>query len=49
MEDNLVEAENHKSRNSSLEVLRLLAMCIIIFHHFVVHGIFPFGMGIIGS
>lgn len=31
----------HKSRNSSFEVLRLIAMTIIIFHHFVVHGIIP--------
>jgi peptidoglycan/LPS O-acetylase OafA/YrhL len=31
----------HNSRNSSLETLRLIAMAIIIFHHFVVHGIFP--------
>lgn len=37
----MIEAQNHKFRNSSLEVLRLLAMGIIIFHHFVVHGIFP--------
>ena len=31
----------HISRNSSLEALRLVAMAIIICHHFVVHGIFP--------
>lgn len=29
------------SRNSSFEALRMIAMSIIIFHHFVVHGIFP--------
>lgn len=28
-------------RNSCLEFLRLIAMTIIIFHHFIVHGIFP--------
>lgn len=30
----------HELRNSCLESLRLIAMTIIIFHHFVVHGIF---------
>lgn len=27
--------------NFSLEFLRLIAMTIIVFHHFIVHGIFP--------
>ena len=28
-------------RNSSFEILRLVAMFIIICHHFVVHGVYP--------
>lgn len=31
-----------EARNSSFEILRLVAMFIIICHHFVVHGIYPF-------
>ncbi|MBQ3427217.1 MAG: acyltransferase [Clostridia bacterium] len=29
-----------KERNSSIELLRIIAMVIIVFHHYVVHGIF---------
>lgn len=35
---------NHKMRNSSLELLRLVAIFAIIGHHFVVHGIFLTGL-----
>mgnify|MGYP000953206101 CR=1 FL=1 len=31
-----------EARNSSFEILRLVAMFIIICHHFVVYGIYPF-------
>lgn len=41
MEYNLTQAKHQKPRNSALEILRLFGMGIIIFHHFVVHGIFP--------
>ena len=41
MEYNLTPAKHQKPRNSALEILRLFAMGIIIFHQFVVHGIFP--------
>lgn len=37
----MTQAKHQKPRNSALEILRLFAMGIIIFHHFVVHGIFP--------
>lgn len=30
-----------KTRISNFEILRLVAMFIIITHHFVVHGIYP--------
>ena len=40
MEINLNQQQAQKKRNSALEILRLLAMGIIIFYHFVVHGIF---------
>lgn len=40
MEINLNQRKQ-KPRNSYIEFLRLIAMAIIIFHHFVVHGIFP--------
>ena len=41
VETNSAQLQLHNFRNSSLETLRLIAMAIIIFHHFVVHGIFP--------
>jgi len=34
--------ENKKERNSSLELLRIIAMLLIIAHHYVVHGGFSF-------
>lgn len=39
-------AADKKSRNSSLELLRIICMVFIIFHHYVVHGQLEFNSGI---
>ena len=36
--DNIIGLD--KTRNSSVELLRIIAMGIIIIHHFGVHGVF---------
>ena len=35
-----------KVRNSSIELLRIIAMIMIVFHHFAIHGGFTFGASI---
>ena len=32
-----------KERNSSIELLRILSMILIVFHHYAVHGGFNWG------
>lgn len=40
MNKNATLKYNPKRRNSSIELLRILSMLMIIFHHFAVHGNF---------
>lgn len=45
MENNIKVSKNN--RNSAIELLRIIAMLMIVFHHFGVHGGFVFKSGMI--
>lgn len=43
MKDNVINIQTNKiNRNSSIELLRIIAMLMILFHHFAIHGGFEF-------
>lgn len=44
MKNNIKVSKNN--RNSAIELLRIIAMLMIVFHHFGVHGGFVFKSGV---
>lgn len=45
----LQSKKQHKVRNSSIELLRIIAMVMIVFHHFAVHGRFEWDASTIST